>query len=103
MITRPESLIAGRDLLWPFLRRYLLAEFGGNEVTERSQKKLIDPICGMRLDSDQVAATYIYLGQEYSFCSIECHDMFDRTPEHYVTHLAHEINGHWGHRCPNQR
>jgi YHS domain-containing protein len=72
-------------------------------VSEKTQNTMIDPICGMHLDLQQVVATYTYLGQEYGFCSHECHDMFSLIPERYIIYLAHEPEGHWGHRCPRQR
>ncbi len=62
-----------------------------------------DPICGMWLEADQIAATHTYLGQTYSFCCEECHDLFVRAPESHVIRLAHEPGHSIGHRCPAQR
>ncbi len=67
-----------------------------NELTK-------DPICGMELDLAQTVASYEYLGQIYRFCSHECYDMFRRIPEQYITHVAHDPKGHWGHHCPTRR
>lgn len=62
-----------------------------------------DPICGMMLREEQIVATFVYLGKEYAFCCIECYDMFVRTPGRVVVHLAHSLNGHYGHFCTVQR
>lgn len=62
-----------------------------------------DPLCGMLLAESQVVATYDYLGQTYSFCCIECHNLFARAPEQYIIELAHESEGHCGYPCPQQR
>jgi YHS domain-containing protein len=64
---------------------------------------MFDPICGMWLDSDEIAVTFTYLGQSYGFCCTECRDLFARCPEIYVAHLAHEPHQSAGHRCPFQR
>jgi YHS domain-containing protein len=58
-----------------------------------------DAICGMWLKTNQVAATYTYLGQSYAFCYEECRDVFARTPDVYVVFLAHEPTSSAGYRC----
>jgi YHS domain-containing protein len=62
-----------------------------------------DPICGMRLEASQIAASCVYIGQTYAFCSVECYDLFTRAPEIHVTRLAHEPEQSAGHVCPLQR
>jgi YHS domain-containing protein len=62
-----------------------------------------DPICGMPLKEEQIVATFVYLGEEYAFCCVECYDMFVRTPERVVVHLAHAPEGHYSHLCAVQR
>jgi YHS domain-containing protein len=37
---------------------------------------VIDPICGMRIDSDDAVATAEYEGLTYYFCSEICRDVF---------------------------
>jgi YHS domain-containing protein len=59
-----------------------------------------DPMCGTHLEADEVAATYTYIGRDYSFCSLECHEMFVRAPDKYLAILAHEPDGHCGYRRP---
>lgn len=65
--------------------------------------RIFDPICGMLLDIAEVASTYTYLAQTYGFCCTECRDLFVRSPEIHVAHLAHEPHQSAGHRCPFQR
>jgi YHS domain-containing protein len=33
-----------------------------------------DPVCGMRIDSEEAAGTIEYEGKRYYFCSQACHD-----------------------------
>ena len=42
-----------------------------------------DPVCGMMIDSDK-AKDHTHKGVKYYFCSQECHDKFEKTPETYV-------------------
>ncbi len=65
-------------------------------MVEKPQRVLVDPICGMRLSSDKIWATYTYIGQEYHFCSEECYALFLRSPAYYITLLAHDDRGHCG-------
>jgi YHS domain-containing protein len=43
-----------------------------------------DPVCGMRIDPDDAAATAEYQGRTYYFCSEVCHDAFVADPVSYV-------------------
>jgi Cu+-exporting ATPase len=54
-------------------------------------QSVIDPVCGMVIDSETAAARTTYEGQEYFFCSIECKRAFDQSPETYrrETVVAH--------------
>jgi Cu+-exporting ATPase len=54
-------------------------------------QSVIDPVCGMVIDSETAAARTTYEGQEYFFCSIECKRQFDQNPETYrrETVVAH--------------
>jgi Cu+-exporting ATPase len=40
----------------------------------------IDPVCGMRIDTDDAVATAEYEGKTYYFCSQACHDAFVADP-----------------------
>ena len=44
-----------------------------------------DPVCGMRIDSEEAAGTLEYQGKSYYFCSQVCHDAFEADPTPYVT------------------
>ena len=39
-----------------------------------------DPVCGMRIDSDDAVATADHEGKIYYFCSAACHDAFVADP-----------------------
>jgi YHS domain-containing protein len=43
-----------------------------------------DPVCGMDVDPNQAAATSVYNGQTYYFCSRGCKVAFDKDPEKYL-------------------
>jgi Cu+-exporting ATPase len=43
-----------------------------------------DPVCGMRIDTDDAAATAEYEGKTYYFCSQACQDAFVADPIAYA-------------------
>lgn len=45
---------------------------------------VIDPVCGMKLDSSQAEAQSQYEGQAYFFCCEECKRLFDQNPSEYL-------------------
>ncbi|TFH46792.1 MAG: YHS domain-containing protein [Lysobacterales bacterium] len=60
---------------------------------------VMDPICGMELQANQVSATLLFMGQTYSFCCVECRDEFAHNPEKCVVCLAHDPTWCEGLRC----
>jgi Cu2+-exporting ATPase len=48
-----------------------------------------DPVCGMRIDSDDAAASAEHDGATYSFCSQACHDTFVANPAAYASERTH--------------
>ncbi|BDG61135.1 YHS domain-containing protein [Caldinitratiruptor microaerophilus] len=64
-----------------------------------------DLVCGMDVDPGKAAATSVYGGQTYYFCSPACKKEFDRDPGKYVggEHHGHghggHGHGHGGHHC----
>jgi Cu+-exporting ATPase len=47
-----------------------------------------DPVCGMKVDENNAPAHSELGGKKYSFCSQQCKDKFDRSPEQYVENAA---------------
>lgn len=43
-----------------------------------------DPVCDMDVDPQDAAATSVYNGQTYYFCSKRCKVAFDKDPEKYL-------------------
>jgi YHS domain-containing protein len=43
-----------------------------------------DPVCGMRIDDDDAAATAEYEEKTYYFCSRACRDAFVADPARYA-------------------
>ena len=48
------------------------------------QSALRDPVCGMTLESYDVAFSRAYGGRTYHFCSPVCRERFDHDPGRYV-------------------
>lgn len=46
--------------------------------------QVTDPVCGMKIDSAKAAATEVFKGQTYYFCSASCHDKFHAAPDRYA-------------------
>jgi Cu+-exporting ATPase len=46
-----------------------------------------DPVCGMKIAEATAAATSMYKGETYYFCSALCKQLFDRDPEKYLREL----------------
>ena len=44
---------------------------------------VIDPVCGMRIDADDAAATAVHAGATYYFCSQGCREFFVSSPSTY--------------------
>jgi YHS domain-containing protein len=51
---------------------------------EHAMAMATDPVCGMRVDTDDAASTAQYDGKTYYFCSQACHDAFVADPISYV-------------------
>ena len=45
---------------------------------------VIDPVCGMTIDSAQAAGSSTYNGETYHFCSRGCVTKFDVAPAEYA-------------------
>jgi YHS domain-containing protein len=43
-----------------------------------------DPVCGMRIESEEAASTTTFGGTTYYFCSQSCYDAFTADPGTYV-------------------
>jgi Cu+-exporting ATPase len=46
---------------------------------------VVDPVCGMRIESDEAAGTVDREGTTYYFCSQTCLDAFKADPTAYVS------------------
>ena len=52
-----------------------------------SQEKVVDPVCGMKIDPRQ-AIEYKYRAKIYHFCSANCESHFKRDPERFKNYDA---------------
>ena len=54
---------------------------------------MTDPVCGMNVDAEHAAGSYVYNNQTYYFCSQHCLAKFKEDPEKFLksqTHAGHE-------------
>lgn len=62
--------------------------------------QVTDPVCSMTIESDKAAATEVFQGRTYYFCSASCHDTFRETPDRYAKKErgggggSHDSHGH---------
>ena len=72
-------------------KRMLMRRGGGEGRRQRMRfgkegvmAMVTDPVCGMRIDSEDAAATAGYDGKTYYFCSRACRDAFVENPTSYA-------------------
>lgn len=44
-----------------------------------------DPVCNMTVDENKAAATSVYKGKTYYFCTQACKEKFEKQPEKYLS------------------
>jgi YHS domain-containing protein len=68
------------------------------ERKETTMAQVVDPVCGMTVDSQNAAATAEYQGQTYSFCCPGCKKAFEKDQARYLQQQgdqsAHQ-HKHW--------
>ena len=47
---------------------------------------VVDPVCGMKVDSEKAKYKAVYKGKVYYFCSHHCKKAFEENPEYYLVH-----------------
>jgi Cu+-exporting ATPase len=60
--------------------------------------KVIDPVCGMPIESEQAAASESYQGRSFYFCSPNCHRSFKADPAKFAANAAPEPAGRGAHQ-----
>lgn len=46
--------------------------------------EVLDPVCGMRFDSDEAVASVEHEGTTYYFCGEGCKEAFEEDPQRFV-------------------
>ena len=69
--------------------------FGKKKSTTATATKVVDPICGMKIDPATAAATREHDGTTFYFCSLGCAETFDSDPHRYGRGQTH--SSHHGH------
>lgn len=67
----------------------------GKKKSSAPSTKVVDPICGMRIDPATAAATREHDGNTFYFCSQGCAETFDTDPHRHGHGQAH--SSHHGH------
>jgi YHS domain-containing protein len=67
--------------LLEFLDAYLQVDRGGEDF---NSDVVVDPVCGMRISRTSAAASGVYLGHPYFFCSTDCQLKFSIDPKGFV-------------------
>jgi Cu+-exporting ATPase len=49
-----------------------------------------DPVCGTEIEPGKEAATSLYQGETFYFCSMECMENFEKQPESYASAAEHK-------------
>lgn len=57
-----------------------------------------DPICGMQVNENSIAAKSEYLGKTFYFCCNGCKKAFDANPAKYAGGEGKGMSEHSGHR-----
>lgn len=57
--------------------------------------QVIDPVCGMTIDSQSASGKTEYQGQTYYFCSPGCKKAFEKDPARYT---SQQQGGHASHQ-----
>ena len=60
------------------------------------EKPVVDPVCGMSVDSDATAIKASIDGQEYYFCAEGCRRAFEKNPAKYIGAECAKPKGWWG-------
>jgi YHS domain-containing protein len=68
------------DQIVDFVDAYLGFEYSG-----QTPDLVVDPVCGMVLNRNYVAAQTEYQGKTYCFCVANCRNKFMENPGHYAT------------------
>ena len=68
---------------------------GHGDAAKETPPGGVDPVCGMRVESGTGYAK-THRGVQYRFCSRECLDKFDASPDQYLTH-GRDAGAHTGH------
>ena len=64
---------------------------------------MTDPICGMNVDAEHAAGSYVYNNQTYYFCSQHCLAKFKEDPEKFLKSPAAGRRRAWSQACTRAR
>ena len=66
------------------------------ELSDKSQKTVIDPVCGMPVDACTADLIADYKNKRFYFCAPACRQAFENDPEKYCDSTSAKRKGWWG-------
>ena len=66
------------------------------KVSKSPKNNVIDPVCGMTVDSNHRGILATYAGCTYYFCAEGCRKAFEANPEKYLHAIHPHRKGWWG-------
>lgn len=66
------------------------------ESQENFENHVIDPVCGMNVDTKHPRALATYEGDTYYFCADGCRKAFEANPKEYLNGKHPKRKGWWG-------
>ncbi|MDQ2920710.1 MAG: YHS domain-containing protein, partial [Acidobacteriota bacterium] len=70
------------------------SELDDKPSARNQDEAMIDPVCGMAVDSQSAAGSFDYKGKTYYFCSTHCLQRFREDPERFVNKVAEASQNH---------
>tara|TARA_R100001198_G_scaffold96723_1_gene88060 strand:- start:126 stop:2495 length:2370 start_codon:yes stop_codon:yes gene_type:complete len=58
-----------------------------DNLTHQSTNRVVDPVCGMKINPDEAAEVIDYQSHQYHFCSSSCAQKFKDNPKEYLVPL----------------
>ncbi len=66
------------------------------KILAKTSKTTIDPVCGMKVDSEKTDLVVEWQGHSYYFCAEACRKTFENDPQKYIVDQPKAGKGWWG-------
>jgi YHS domain-containing protein len=65
------------------------------QLKEKQSKTIIDPVCGMTVDSGNSLYQYKYRQKTFTFCAQSCLDSFEQDPHKFIDSRPKKKSSLW--------